>query len=246
MKVVAVVLAGGSGLRFSDIKDALPKQFHKIGDKTLLELTLDKFESNKNISSILVVINKKWLDFANEIIENAGYKKVISVLGGGKTRFDSSSIALDYLANEHEDTEKVLIHDAVRPFVSENIINSVIKALEKADAVEPILMATDTLVKLDRFGVPSTLDRSSIGIVQTPQGFNFNVIYNAFAIAKIYLNSSSKSNRVSNETKSPTDDMSVIEEFSPRSIRTAVKGESQNKKITFKSDLNIKNDGDEV
>lgn len=232
---IVSILAGGSGLRFNnDSINSMPKQFAKYHNKTLIEMSIEAFENNCEVDGIIIVMNRKWINDIKQIVENNNYQKILAILPGGKTRFDSSLAAIEWTKKHYSKCGKFLIHDAVRPFVSQEIITDIIKALNSCDAVEPVIKTTETLVKIDTFGVPSTVDRSIYATVQTPQGFKFKVISNAFEIAKVYMNNKT----YSRSSWRPTDDISVVEEFSPRSIRNIIEGDVLNKKITFKSDLN--------
>ncbi|MDR0950417.1 MAG: 2-C-methyl-D-erythritol 4-phosphate cytidylyltransferase [Candidatus Ancillula sp.] len=243
MNIVSI-LAGGEGLRFNYGRQEggkkIPKQLAKIGDKTLLEMSIEAFDSHPDIDKIIVVMNKNWMDDLKEILSQDSYRKVDVLLKGGDSRFESSNIAIDHIARHYPMAKKLLIHDGVRPFVSEDVISNVINALDHADAVEPVVKATETLVKLDEFGVPKTVNRRKYANVQTPQGFKFKILHKAFQIAEEYLHNSVTAGKISGKKKkwTPTDDMSVVEKFNPKAIRRAVQGDPKNKKVTFRSDLN--------
>ena len=125
----AIILVSGTGSR-TGLK--IPKQFVKISGKTILEYSVSAFEKNKNIDRIIVVSNPLYIDLTKNIIQKSGFKKVINVLEGGETRQQSSYIGI----NSIKDTNaKVLIHDGVRPFISQKIINNCIEALNFYKAV---------------------------------------------------------------------------------------------------------------
>ena len=90
-KTVAIILAGGSGIRFGVDK---PKQFMKVAGKTIIEHTIDVFEKCKMIDKIFVVVNPQWYEYTVELIKKNEYTKVEKILYGGKTRQESSKIGI--------------------------------------------------------------------------------------------------------------------------------------------------------
>src|SRR5690554_1114280 len=122
--VYAIILAGGKGNR---LQNKTPKQFLRIEEKTILEYTIEKFNENDYIDDIIIVVNSenRRLDLEKKISDE--YKKVIGIVTGGRTRRESTCNGLKLI----KDNESlVLIHDAVRPFVSHDTINRCIKGLE--------------------------------------------------------------------------------------------------------------------
>ncbi len=112
MRVIAAILAAGSGVRLGR---EVPKQFLKIAGRTVLGHTLETFQSVDEVDEIVVVTSADMVERVRIIAKTSGADKVIQVVVGGKTRNDSTKAALDAIA----DTDaKILIHDAVRPFVS--------------------------------------------------------------------------------------------------------------------------------
>ena len=120
-KNIAIVLGGGIGCRLGL---STPKQFFKVAGKMVVEHTIDAFESNPHIDEIAIVSNPFYIaDFESIIIKN-GWKKVKKILKGGQERFHSSLSAIK--AYEGSDVN-LIFHDAVRPLVSQRILNDVIK-----------------------------------------------------------------------------------------------------------------------
>ena len=116
-KNIAIVLAGGIGSRLGL---STPKQFFKVAGKMVVEHTIDAFESNPHIDEIAIVSNPFYIaDFESIIIKN-GWKKVKKILKGGQERFHSSLSAIK--AYEGSDVN-LIFHDAVRPLVSQRILN---------------------------------------------------------------------------------------------------------------------------
>ena len=133
-----ILLAGGNSARF---KSNLPKPYHKIAGKTLIEVTINKIRRFKEFKKIIVVYNKKHLKFLKKIkIKN------IKIITGGKDRQQSTYKALSYL-KRYKSINSVLIHDAARPNFSINLIKRILSESKKYTAVVPILKLQDALKK---------------------------------------------------------------------------------------------------
>src|SRR5690606_18817051 len=142
LKNVAVILAGGNGVRMGLDR---PKQLLKIAGKPILEHTLEVFERAKKIDIVILMMNKGHIREAEEIISRRKFTKVLKVVEGGSTRNQTTKRALQQL--EYENCN-VLFHDAVRPLLTEEIINRCINALEKYDAVDVAIPSADTIVEV--------------------------------------------------------------------------------------------------
>ena len=113
----AIILAGGDGNR---INSSVPKQFIEINNKKLIDFSIDAFEKNKNIDEIIIVLNKKWIEkYKDE------YKSYILTVGGNSRSHSS----LNGLLCCSEKSKNVLIHDAARPLLTQDLINNCIKYL---------------------------------------------------------------------------------------------------------------------
>ena len=220
MKHIAIILASGNGERFGE---NIPKQFYTFKDKTLLEHSIDAFEQNKNIDEIILVTNPKFRDLAEEILSKNNYKKISKVLDGGKTRVDSSRTGVF----EAPDESNVLIHDAVRAFVTQDIINRNIEALKKHKAVGTAIDTVDTIIKVNEDNCITEIPkRSLLKRVQTPQSFRIELIKKAHNLA------------LDENTVDFTDDCGLILKYNLAPIHI-VEGDEINLKITQKSDLEI-------
>lgn len=170
-KVYAVILGGGIGSRS---KSNIPKQFLTIGNKTVLEITIEKFNDNKYIDEIILVVSP---DHVKRLIQNRvldKYKKLSQITQGGKTRRESANNGLKLI---EDDNSKVLIHDAVRPFVSHRTINRCIDSLETHKAVYPAVDSADTLVHVNNeMFIENIPMRKYMMRGQTPQGFWTDII----------------------------------------------------------------------
>ena len=211
MKIAAIIVAAGSGKRFGS-----KKQFKFLGEKRVVELTVQKFLSIPEIKNIILVLPK-------EDIENVGLgfspATKIKIVSGGKTRQHSFFNGLSVLSS---DTDIVLIHDGVRPFVSEKIIKDSIVSAKKYGACVVAVPSKDT-VKICKGGfVSSTPERRNIFLAQTPQAFKYSLIMKAYkkAFEKNYFS---------------TDDSALIEKLGKK-IKI-VSGDYRNIKITTKEDI---------
>lgn len=220
MKNIAIILASGTGERFGE---NIPKQFYQFEGKTLLEHAIDAFEKNKNIDEIILVTNPKFRDLAENILNKNDYKKITKVLNGGKTRVESSYIG----TSEAPEEANVLIHDAVRAFVTQKIIDDNIEALKKHEAVGTAIESIDTIIQVDENNVITAIPpRKFLKRVQTPQSFRANLIKKAHELA------------LKDENANFTDDCGLILRYNLAPIHI-VDGDELNVKITHKNDLNI-------
>ncbi|MBN2143019.1 MAG: 2-C-methyl-D-erythritol 4-phosphate cytidylyltransferase [Candidatus Aureabacteria bacterium] len=178
---VAVILAGGRGSRMK--KTGVPKQFLKLGDKTIVEWTLGRFAACPGVKRIVLVCPKMYLSKVLKIVSRSGYRIPVEIIEGGPTRQESSYLALEYLS-KHQPPGIVVIHDAARPFVGQSVIRASIKAAQIYGAAETAVSAIDTIVESDKHYVKKVLDRSSLFYVQTPQSFQFELIWSAHQEAK--------------------------------------------------------------
>ncbi|MDR1595304.1 MAG: 2-C-methyl-D-erythritol 4-phosphate cytidylyltransferase [Puniceicoccales bacterium] len=221
MKTYAILLAGGVGKR---VKSGVPKQFLKVFGKMVLEHSVEVFENNELIDEIIVVTHKRFLDFTNEIFKRNRYKKIANILVGGKTRQKSSYIGVCSVC---DDEAKILIHDAVRPLVTDRMIRDCIVALDTYDAVSVAIPETNTIVKsFNGSVVDGILERQLLVRVQTPQAFKLSVIRYAHELANAQASSSH------------TDDCGIVKLFNLARIHI-VKGDETNIKITNFVDIFI-------
>ncbi len=220
MKNIAIILASGTGERFGE---NIPKQFYQFEGKTILEHAIDAFEKNKNIDEIILVTNPKFRDLAEEILSKNDYKKITKLLNGGKTRVESSYIG----TSEAPDEANVLIHDAVRAFVTQKIIDDNVEALQKYEAVGTAIDTVDTIIQVDENEVITAVPpRKFLKRVQTPQSFRASLIKKAHELA------------LADKNVSFTDDCGLILRYNLAPIHI-VDGDELNIKITHKNDLNI-------
>ena len=221
MKNIAIILAGGSGRRMGG---ALPKQFLEVNNRTILEYTIDNFERAECIDEIAIVTHPDYVDKMQQIISSNPWKKVTQVLLGGKERTDSTLSALRAYTNEDD---RLLIHDGVRPMVSQQIIQNVCSALSEYDVVNLAIPAVDTIIEVKDGVMVAAPRRDLLRQVQTPQGFKRETLASAYEKA------------LADPDFMATDDCGVVFKYHPASPIKIVDGETSNIKITYKEDLEI-------
>lgn len=175
----AVIVAAGKGKRMGT---EISKQFLPLRGKEILAHTVEKFEHAENIRDIVLVTGQDSLQDVQDMAQEYGWQKIISVVAGGKERQDS---VWNGLLAVSEDTEIVLIHDGVRPFVTEDILNlSIETAVEMGGCVAGV-PAKDTIKVCNSENIAvDTPDRSTLWQVQTPQTFQKERIVKAYKQAK--------------------------------------------------------------
>jgi 2-C-methyl-D-erythritol 4-phosphate cytidylyltransferase len=212
--MIAVIVAGGVGSRF---ESSMPKQFYKINEKQIIEYSVEPFLELDDIHKVIIVCHEDYFKHTRLLFED---KKKVSVIVGGKTRFHSSFNALEHIKNNFN-CENVLIHDAARPLISKDIIKNCINQLKNHKAVTVAIPATETILHVQNNSIVEIPNREEMYINQTPQCFNFDLIYNCFKNA---------------QHSSFTDDCSVV--LGSCNIKIVL-GNKNNIKITNKDDVKI-------
>lgn len=220
MKSTAIILAAGSGKRFSSDKK---KQFVELFGKPVLYYSLKAF-SESNVDEIIVVTSKDDIDFVKEdIVKKYGFDKVTSIVEGGAERYDSVYNGLKVCGGYI-----CLIHDSARAMISVELINRCIEETHKYRAVVPAVTPKDTIrVRNGEFG-GETIDRNILCIIQTPQCFDIALIKSAFE--GLY--------KTDYKTLGITDDAMVVEKFTDAKVRL-IDGDYKNIKVTTPEDIVI-------
>ncbi len=220
MKCTTIIPAGGTGSRFGN---SLPKQFHEINGIPLIIHTLRKFEYSGCIDSIVISINNDWREYMLELAHRFGLSKVKEITAGGSTRQQSVANAL--MSGLILTSDIILVHDAARPLVSMELIESVIDNAKETGAAIPALPPVETIKEVNSGGfVVNTLDRTKLCSIQTPQGFRTEILTESYA-------------KAISAGYEGTDDASVVE-FAGFEVKV-VEGERKNIKITTLDDINI-------
>ncbi|WP_329378103.1 bifunctional cytidylyltransferase/SDR family oxidoreductase [Streptomyces sp. NBC_01351] len=231
-RTIAVVLAGGTGQR---IGLAIPKQLVKIAGRTILEHTLTIFQENTSVDEILVVMHADHVEEVERIVAAAGLDKVTGVIAGGSTRNETTCRAIDTITAGLADDEpdpKLLFHDAVRPLLSQRVIDDCVLALDKYEAVDVAIPSADTIIVTRTHGddgefITEIPDRSRLRRGQTPQGFLLSTIRRAYLVA------------AGDPNFEATDDCSVVLRYLPDVPIHVVEGEEHNMKVTHPVDIFI-------
>ena len=225
---IAIILAGGTGSRMGADK---PKQFIEVDGRTVIERCIDAFEAAPGIDEIAVVMHPQWTALMHEVAEHNTWKKLKKILEGGSERYMSSLNAIAAYIDYPDDTN-LLLHDAARPWVSQEVIARTVQALTHHEAVAVGIPSTDTVwevrqdfdKQLSKF-IVRIPERSTMWRAQTPQAFRLHLIRDAYQHA------------LQDPQFHATDDCGVVRNYLPGTKIIIVPGEEQNRKITFKEDL---------
>ena len=168
MNIVAI-LANGTGQRFGS---NIPKQFHKINGKMVIEYVIESIVSSKTIDKLVIATNVE----ANSVyLADVCNENNIDLIEGGDTRNRTLKNVLDYI-NDNYDAEKLIVCDAVRPMITGELIDNYFAILSKNDAVVTAQKITDSLGCYDF----QKVDRERYYLMQSPEGFKFKLLYDSF------------------------------------------------------------------
>lgn len=219
----AIILGGGKGVRFMA---AVPKQFVHLGSKPIVQHTFEAFYFHPEIDVICITLPKEKVGSVRTKYSTEYPDKKIIVAEGGESRQESTANALQALGEILSAEDIVLIHDAVRPFISPRIISDNIKYALEFGAVDTVIPAEDTIVESeDQERIHQIPPRKRFYSGQTPQSFRYGLI------SRVYSETSSE------DMRAVTDDASlVLKSGKPVHL---VPGEKQNFKITTPWDLSL-------
>ena len=233
MKVVVIIPAAGLGTRMTPAKNtrgkkpAPSKQFFELAGTPILIHTLRRFASNPAVSGIWIALRKSEMsEFRDKLPSYGALEKKVEVVEGGEHRQESVAHAL--AAVRAADDDIVLVHDAVRPFVTDDIIDAVIAAAVKHGAAIAGTPAVDTVKQVERTSegavITATLPRERVVLAQTPQGFRFGLLKKAF-------------DEASADGFVGTDEASLVERSGHQVA--VVMGSPRNIKITTPADMEL-------
>lgn len=215
MKTIGVILAAGTSQRFGG---ALPKQFLMLENKEVLAYSLETFFNNENVDELVLIINQNYKDNYLKIIERFDSQKPILLVAGGETRQESVQKAIGFIASRNEEAI-VLVHDAARPYVSDEIINENIESVKKFTCCTTAIPSSDSVYTVKNGMFESELVRANIYLAQTPQSSYLSIFKKAFdTINEIY-----------------TDEAALFSKMGY--VPHIVLGEPKNIKITYPEDL---------
>lgn len=184
MKRIGIIIAGGVGVRMGA---PIPKQFIMVDEKPIIIYTLEVFQKHPNIDDIIVVCVEEWRNILKSYIHQFGINKVCSVVPGGKNGQASIKNGLDEAKRlGFDDDDIVLIHDAIRPMVDEDILSdNIVKCETYGNATAVVPCTTVVLKKSDNENYSeSVVDRDELYLTQTPQAFRLGEILKAHSEAK--------------------------------------------------------------
>lgn len=217
MGTTAIIPGGGLGVRMGT---EINKQFLEINGKPIIAYTLERIAQCSLVDEIVVAVPADWVDFVlGDIVQQYQIAKVVRVISGGATRQESVYLGLTTL---DKNDSLVLIHDAVRPCISLDLIEKVVEKASQTGAAIAAIPVRDTIKLVEGGVIRATPDRQNLWCAQTPQVFRKDIIWRAFERA------------VDNNVVA-TDDASLVEALGV--AVHVVNGEFTNLKITMPEDL---------
>lgn len=226
-RCIAIVLAGGQGTRMGTRKQ---KQYLEISGKPLIYYCLHTFEESEIIDDIIIVVGAGQTEYVrSEIVGRYGFRKVRTIVEGGKERYASVWEGLKALkpTGLTDAGNYVFIHDSARPFVTEEILMRAYKGVEEWEACVVGMPSKDTVKIADRHGfAKETPDRSCVWIIQTPQVFEVSLVMEAY------------SKLMREDCIQVTDDAMVVEKILEHPVKM-IEGSYENIKLTTPEDLDI-------
>lgn len=216
MKCTAIIPSGGIGSRFNS---PIPKQYVKALGKELIVYTLEIFQKSKLVDNIIIPANESYFELLHQIKEKYNLSKISNIVRGGKERQDSVYNGL--MSEDFNKNDLIIVHDAARPLLSEQLLEKAINSAYKYDSVVVAIGARDTLFKKENNKL-NYIDRSKIYYAQTPQIFRYNILKDSF------LNAA--------KTNFQATDESMLVENANHNV-TIVEGEYKNFKITTEADM---------
>jgi len=218
MKTYAIIPSGGIGKR---LDSSLPKQYIQVNGKEIIAYTLEIFQKCDLIDEIIIAAQPEFFSLIEKIKTTYHISKLSKILEGGKERQDSVFNALK--AINADDSDIIAVHDAARPLLSIEILNTALLTAKKFDNVIVAKKATDTLVSAEKF-VTGYLDRNTIFQVQTPQISRFKILLDAMRTAD-------------NDNFVGTDESILL--YNTSNKIKIVEGSNFNFKVTTQSDLDL-------
>lgn len=215
MKTLAILVAAGRGERMGGDR---PKAFLPVGGRPMLLRAALAFEAAPAVDAVVAVVPESAVAEASTML--AGVGKLQAVVAGGARRQDSVLEGMKQAPASYDGI--VLVHDAARPFVEPALIEAVASMAASCGAALPVLMLVDTVKRVRDGAVVETLDRSELGGAQTPQGFRFGVLAEAYEAAF-------------RDGATFTDEAAAVERVGHRVA--VVAGSPRNRKLTTPEDL---------
>jgi 2-C-methyl-D-erythritol 4-phosphate cytidylyltransferase len=223
MRVSVILPAAGLGTRMGREKSGTSrKQFMLLEGAPILIHTIRKFLRCPSVAEIVVALRAEDMDWARGLIHHEHPQKPVHVVEGGETRQQSVENAL---ASLNPEPDLVAVHDAVRPFIDTELVERVIAEAAACGAAIVGIVPVDTVKRVQRNKIRSTLPREHLVLAQTPQVFRFDLLKGAFEQAQ-------------RDSFTGTDEASLVERLEQAEV-SVVQGSDRNIKITKPSDMEL-------
>lgn len=177
MKSVAVIFAGGSGSRMHTV--SRPKQFLEFRGKPIIIYTLELFDNHPAIDGIIIACIESWIPYLKKSIRKFEINKIIDIVPGGNTGQDSIYAGLEAARKKYSDEDIVLIHDGVRPLITEQTITDNIECVKSNRSCITCIPATETFIVKHNDGNLEIPSRDKSLIARAPQSFFLSDILKA-------------------------------------------------------------------
>jgi len=224
--IYGLVLAGGIGRRMGS---EIPKQYLEVNGRAIISYTVRTFLENEHLEQVIVLVPEDWVEETKALFaRDLGEQPRLHVIAGGELRNDTIMNGIAYIRQTDPDSEQAVLitHDAVRPFVTQEIIDANIEALKDHTACDTVVPSTDTIVVSEDGKVISSVpDRAKLYNGQTPQSFRlgtFEALYNS----------------LTEEEKAILTDAAKVFVIKGEDV-ALVPGASSNIKITYPSDIDL-------
>jgi 2-C-methyl-D-erythritol 4-phosphate cytidylyltransferase len=217
---VAIVVAGGKGIRFGSDR---PKQFLELNGTPVIIHTLRQFERCREIESVIVVLPAEDTAGFPSLQQSFDLKKVARVVAGGATRAQSVAHGLAVI----EDAGVIAVHDGVRPLVTPDEIDLVVRAAVETGAAILVATVSDTIKEVAGERVTHTLPRANLRRALTPQCFRLDILRRAY----------SQLPELERDGLEVSDDSFLVERLGVEVV--AIEGSARNIKITTAEDLKL-------
>ena len=214
--VYAIILSGGTGVRLGG---TIPKQYIEVNGRPIIADCIDVFEECESADKYIVVAADEWQNYISNLCGN----KFVGFAEPGDNRQLSIYNGLAAFKGIAEDDDIIIVHDAARPFVTEEIIESLIDGCKNSDGAMPALSVKDTMYIQENGKIKALIDRNSLIAGQAPEAFRYAKYFSA------------------NEALLPNKILEIKGSTEPAFMAgmdiTVVKGDENNYKITTKEDL---------
>lgn len=230
----AILLGAGTGTRYAQSRgeqsNQLPKQFHLLEGKPVFIWALQSLFENLEVRCCVLVISKEYLAQTEQNVVQfcaSHLKSKIKIIAGGSRRQDSSLNGLLALQTLNPPPEKVLIHDACRPFIGRRVLETIQDLVVSSDVPGwvPVIPVTETLKRVENNQIVQTINRSQVFRVQTPQVFDFKTLTECMQAMQ------------TQPELAFTDDASILEHFGKK-VRT-FPGDERNIKLTYEFESSL-------